>query len=825
MSVHRLIRHFSASTAVALALLPAFGGVHAQTPPPPGTPPAQIQQQIDALGLRSTLRSRITSMGLTDEQVRARLASMGYDPASLDPYLDDRVANPPQPSEGLLNALRTIGVLEVPAVQLQTQPIRPDSLTSRPLSQDTSELRVFGLDVFARTTNQFQPVTSGAVPESYILGPGDEIALVITGDVEFQYLLPVTREGFIVVPQVGQIWVNGLTLGALREQMYTHLGRVYSGVSRGAGATTRFDVSLGRLRTNQVFVTGEVSIPGTYLVSPVASLLNALYLAGGPTANGSFRDVHVVRGNRIAHRVDLYEYLLRGNNLDNVRLEPGDVIYIPVHGEQVSIRGEVVRPAIYELRPNETLLDLVAFAGGPTSPAQLRRVRVERILPENQRAPGVDRVVIDVSLADMIRNPASAPPLNGGDDVRVFAVRGEVRNTVSLQGSVWQQGGFAFRPGMRLWDLISIGGGLQPDAYLAQAQITRLDPSDSTLSIIQTSLERDASGAPVDNPVLQEFDVVTVVSMTDATETFPVTIVGEVMRPHEEQFREGLTLRQLITAAGGLKTSADLEVEIARLADPARREAGGIANVYRVRVDSTFFVGRSNEQFYLGVRDSLGVPGPGDFRLEPYDRVFVRRLPELEFHRGVVVTGEVRFPGAYALMSKGERVLTFLQERAGGFTQTAFPGGFQLYRMGRLVDIDLPEIIEDPRRTDNLQLQPGDSLFIPEYNPIVIVQGAVNSPSAVTYNPGKGLSYYIESAGGYARNADEDRVYVRFANGHTEVKKKNWGIVSSSPEPGPGSTVVVAAEDPADRTDVRGIIGDVAQIVAAVATVLIVALR
>ncbi|HEX6693856.1 MAG TPA: SLBB domain-containing protein, partial [Longimicrobiales bacterium] len=417
---------FLTAAAIAVVLILSAGSSSAQNPPAPGTPPGQIQQQIDALGLRNTLRSRITAMGLTDAQVRARLTSMGYDPATLDPYLDDRVANPPAPTEGLLNALRTIGVLEVPPVELQTQPIRPDSLTSRPLAQDTSELRVFGLDVFQRTTNQFQPVTSGAVPESYILGPGDEIALVITGDVEFQYVLPVTREGFIVVPQVGQIWVNGLTLGELREQMYSHLGRVYSGVTRGAGATTRFDVSLGRLRTNQVFVTGEVSIPGTYLVSPVASLLNALYLAGGPTANGSFRDVNVMRGGRVVHRVDLYEYLLRGNNLDNIRLEPGDVIYIPVHGEQVSIRGEVVRPAIYELKPTETLLDLVRFAGGPTAPAQLRRVRVERILPENQRAPGVDRVVIDVSLAEVVRNPASAPALNAGDDVRVFAVRGEV---------------------------------------------------------------------------------------------------------------------------------------------------------------------------------------------------------------------------------------------------------------------------------------------------------------------------------------------------------------------------------------------------------------
>jgi protein involved in polysaccharide export with SLBB domain len=822
MSLFRPIRgRFASVATVAAVLILSASPSSAQTPPPPGTSPAQIQQQIDALGLRTTLRNRLTAMGLTDDQVRARLSSMGYDPASLDPYLDERVANPPAPSESLLNVLRTIGVLEVPAVALQTEPDR----SAAALDQDPDRLRVFGLDVFARSTTQFQPVTTGAVPDTYVLGPGDEIALVITGDVEFQYLLPVTREGFFVVPQVGQIWVNGLTLGGLREQMYSHLGRVYSGVSRSPDATTRFDVSLGRLRTNQVFVTGEVAIPGTYLVSPVASLLNALYLAGGPTANCSFRDVQVMRGGRVAHRVDLYDYLLRGNNLDGIRLEPGDVIYIPVHGEQVAIHGEVVRPAIFEMKQSETLLDLMRFAGGPTSPAQLRRVRIERILPESQRTPGVDRVVIDVSLADIVRNPASAPPLNGGDDVRVFAVRTELRNTVALQGSAWQPGSFAFRPGMRLWDLISAAGGLQPDAYLAAAQITRLDPSDSTLSVIPTSLDRDASGAPVSNPELQEFDVVTIVSQAEATETFPVTISGEVMNPHQEQFRRGLTLRQLVTSAGGLKTTADLELEIARVADPASRAAGGIATVLRVRVDSTFFVGRANEVNYFGARDSLGSSVSEEFLLQPYDRVYVRRLPDFELPRGVIVTGEVRFPGAYALSSKDERVGTFLQSRVGGFSTTAFTEGFQFYRNGRLVDVDLPEVLKHPDRSDNLRLLAGDSLHIPEYNPIVSVQGAVNSPAAVTYVPGKGLSYYIESAGGYARNADEDRVFVRFANGRTEVKRKAWGITYSTPEPGPGSVVVVSAEDPADKTDVRGLVGDIVQILAAVTTVVIVATR
>ena len=495
----------SAPALAAAAILALAAPAAAQQVPPPGTSAAQIQQMINGQGLQSAIISRIQSSGMTRDQIRQRLASMGYDPSVLDPYLDQTNATPPQPNTDILNAAQALGVpLSTPAVaQAESAQVETEAAATLPDSSALERqlnLRIFGLNVFARSTNEFQPLAMGPVPPSYVLGPGDELVLILTGDVEKAYTLDVTREGFIVIPQVGQVWVNGLSLEQLRDRLFGTLGKAYSGVKRGPDATTHFEVSLGRLRANQLFLTGDVVRPGSYLASPIASVLNALYLAGGPTPDGSFRDVRIMRKGKVAHDVDLYEYLLHGNNLDDVLLQPGDVVFVPVHGDQVAIRGEVTRPAIYELKPGETLLDLIRFAGGLTTPAALRMARITRVLPPDQRTePGVDRTVIGVDLAAVMRGQQKPPELKPGDDVQIFRVRSEVRNTVTIAGAVWREGTFRLQPGMRVWDLINAADSLQPDAYRPSAQIVRLNPQDSTLSVIPFSLELNADSTPVDN--------------------------------------------------------------------------------------------------------------------------------------------------------------------------------------------------------------------------------------------------------------------------------------------------------------------------------------
>lgn len=790
--------------------------------PAPGSSAAQVRSFIDGRGLRDQLRARIAAAGLTPDAVRQRLAQLGYDPSTLDPYLAE-TGEPAAPEDRQLAALRALAVpgVELPAPVSQPQPPSPE--------ERREDLRVFGLEVFARATTEFQPVTTGPVPPTYVIGPGDELVLILTGDVEYTYTLPVTRDGFIVIPQVGQVWASGVTLERLREQMYNYLGRAYSGVRRGPGATTRFELTLGRLRTNQIFVTGEVARPGSYLLSPLASVLNGLYYAGGPTANGSFRDVQIVRNGRVVRRVDLYDYLLHGNNLGDVRLEPGDVIFVPRRGIHVSVRGTVARPAIYEVARGENLFHAIRNAGGITAETYTRRARITRILPPADRTvPGVDRVVLDIPLEQVLSDSVAAPPLHDGDDVGIAAIRGEIRNTVTLEGAVWRPGTFVWRLGLRVWDIIREAQGLTPSAYRSRAHITRRNLRDSTLVLLSFSLDTLPSGQPLENPELEEFDAVRVYDVARPENRFPVTISGEVYDPLSLDYREGMTLRDLVIQAGGLRPTADLQVEIARLVAPEQRSSGRVVELIHVPLDSSFVLSEEVVRRYLGYRDSLVRVTAGAvaarFQLQPFDIVTVRRVPDFTPPRSVVVTGEVRYPGRYVLQQRNER-LSDVIGRAGGLTSYGYADGFRLYRNGSLVAVRLERALRGGAVEDNPVLEAGDSLHVPEFEATVRVQGAVASPTTVLYRPGAGLGHYIENAGGYARLADAGRVSVRYANGETRVRKRVLLLFRSSPEPGPGSVVTVPARDASDRFDLRGFLSDVIQIAGSVATIIIVANR
>jgi len=310
----------ASALSATLASVATVTSVSAQALPSPANAQAALQQAIQQQpGLADVIRSRLRQSGMTNEQVRARLQASGYAQNLLDAYLGS--ATPGQqgvmPGQYELNALEALGLPPIAGqiVTLDTGLVRTaGSLPSN----------VFGVDVFQRTTTQFLPLLAGPVPNDYKLGPGDNLVLILTGDVELAYSLPVTREGFLVVPQVGQVYVANLTLDQLRELMYTRLGRVYSGVRRGANATTRFDVSVASVRANQIYVIGEVAQPGAYQISSLGTVLTALYAAGGMTERARLRGVEVQRSGKRVATFDLYDYLLRGATRANVRLESGD---------------------------------------------------------------------------------------------------------------------------------------------------------------------------------------------------------------------------------------------------------------------------------------------------------------------------------------------------------------------------------------------------------------------------------------------------------------------------------------------------------------------
>ena len=431
------------TVACAAGLLLVAVDVRAQQIPSSAQAQEMLQQNP---GLADIIRQRILQSGMTPEQIRARLRAAGYPDSLLDAYLG--AAQPGRAAPGVLE-LTAIQALGLPPVATGGRPLPVDtglvSIAGQSLRAESLAAGnyVFGVDVFRRGRTQFLPLLAGPVPPDYKLGPGDQLVLIITGQVETAYSLQVTREGFILIPQVGQVFVSNLTLEQLRDVLYTQLGRVFSGVKRGPNAGTRFDVSVANVRANQVYVIGEVSQPGAYQISALGTVFTALYAAGGVTERANMRHVDVLRARKTVATLDLYDYLLRGDTRNDVRLETGDVVFVPVHATRVQITGAVLRPAIYDLEPTETLASLLHAAGGFRADAALKRISVHRILPAGQRGPGpAPRAVVDVALTPVKESR------NGGEDPTAGAVsrrswsraHGDAQDTASSPPGETRQG-------------------------------------------------------------------------------------------------------------------------------------------------------------------------------------------------------------------------------------------------------------------------------------------------------------------------------------------------------------------------------------------------
>jgi polysaccharide biosynthesis/export protein len=807
--------------------LPLPGGV----PPSPAAAEQLLKSRPD---LVEQLRQRIGTSGLTREQIHARLRAAGYPENFLDPYLagaDSTQISQAKPGSDIVEAVRTLGIVgndEVDSLLVLTDSAQriADSLRADSLADTASVLRVFGLSVFRRSSSLFNPAMAGPVDPRYKLGPGDALVLILTGDVEAAHELVVTREGFIAIPQVGQLNVANLTLAQLEDLLYTRLARVYSGVRRGQNATTRFTITVSRLRTVQVYVTGDVARPGSFQVSAAGTAMSALYAAGGPTTNGSFRRVEIRRAGVLVDSLDLYDYLLRGDNSHDARLENGDVVFVPVRGTHVKVTGAVIRPAVYELKVSETLRDLLLAAGGFEATALRRRVQIDRILPPAQRQPGGrDRVVLDVS-SDQFTDGLGPPlPMVPGDSVAVLKVAERRRNMIKVSGNVWTPGLVGYTPDLRLSEAIRLAGGPKPDVYLAQILVTRLLPDSTRIQL--RSAFADSAGAVTQDLPLREDDEITVFSRSTFRPLRYVALTGAVRKPGRIPYREGMTLKDALLAAEGLTEDALLsEAEIARLPDDSVRQSGLVASTFRVQLDSTYVFDRDASGRYLGPPGKSAAPsGAPEVPLHPYDNVLIFRQPEWEFQRTVALTGMVRFPGRYALITRTDRLLDLI-DRAGGLTKEAYPKGIRFFRTsdrGGRIGVDLSEVLKNPKDKDNLILSGGDSIFVPEYTPVVYVNGAVNAPMSVTFIEGRGMEYYISAAGGYSRKADKNRSYVTQPSGKVQsVHSRFWFVPDSRPTPAAGAAIFVPERDPADKRDWLATASALAQIIAGLATTVLV---
>jgi polysaccharide biosynthesis/export protein len=646
--------------------------LHAQTPEQLRR---QAEQQLGRPLTDQEILQRLRESGMSPEDVRRELQQRGLDPRAADPYLGviegraDRV--PP-------------GTDPIPLLQVMFE--RETDLDRRRMALDTTMLRppdpgppIFGRELFRRATAQFDPVSVGPVPPDYRVGPGDQVVLVITGGVELAYELTVSREGWIVIPDVGRVMVNGRTMEGVRDVLFQRLSQVYSGIRPGPDATTFFDVTLGRLRVNEIFVIGDVERPSSYAVSSLGTVLTALYYAGGPARTGSFREAVVNRGGETVARIDLYDYLVRGRTEGNVRLEHGDIVFVPVADGRVEVSGAVVRPGFYEFRPGEDLREVLRFAGGVEPRAELRRVQIERVLPVEERGPGRDRAILDVPVGRLDDPSAEPIPLREGDRITVFAVLDEVGNEVRVSGGVWRPGTYAVAEGTRLWDVIERAGGLLPDVVEGRAQIQRLQ-DDWTRRLIPAPLTRDEVGQPLENPVLQGRDEVYIYAARDLREDRQVSIGGWVREPGVYPFTEQMTIADLILQAGGLRTGAYLqEVEVSRVI-MAQERTETLTESFGVPLDSALVFDRSRADGGRSPSSELSRTRAAGFPLQNLDAVYVRRAPGFDPQEGVVISGEVVLPGPYSISRRGER-LSDLIERAGGLTREAYPEGFQLWRL------------------------------------------------------------------------------------------------------------------------------------------------
>jgi protein involved in polysaccharide export with SLBB domain len=809
----------SAAMVGLLSFLPV-APAHAQTS-------ADIERKIEQSGRTpEQIRDEIRARRLTPDQIRDALREAGYDPGALNAYL------PGSGSAAATGATTPGAAVLPPSGALTVEPLAPSLVPNAPREPSAAELtseferevglrmpdaagvRPFGYEIFSYSPTTFEPLATGPVDPDYPIGPGDEVIITLWGDNEFTHASVVNREATITVPDIGQVVLNGLTLAQAKRAITDRLASVYSGI-RARRPTTFVDVTLGKLRTIQVFILGDVVRPGGYTISSVSTVLNALYSAGGPTPRGSMRDVRIIRHNDVYRVIDLYGYILTGSKAEDVRLQSGDVLFVPPVGKMVAVVGEIHRSAIYELAPGEHFQALLRLAGGVKSTALLSRALVDRVVPFAQRdsLAGQDRVVLDLPLREALADSTRDPAMVDRDIVRIFRVGDIRKNSVEISGNgVYHGGTFAWRPGMHASDLIREAGGLKPDAYLERALVVRTDEDRVRRSLafhVGRAVDGGAgSGADGDDLELQPLDEITVRSIWDIQERYTVSIGGEVRNPGSFEYLEGMTVMDLIFRAGGLLESAyDVEAEVARVDSTTMSEKQS-TEILKVKI--------SRDYAYGGGDDS-----GASFPLQKWDQVSIRRIPDWELQRNVTLHGEFVYPGVYSLQSKEERLSSVLN-RAGGLKPTAYPRGAKFVRKkdgaGKLA-VDVEAVAKRRSRRYDIVLEDGDEITIPREPKTVKVVGEVGFPVSVLYERGRPLGYYVEQAGGYTEDADKGRVKIVQPNGRVKGPRKMW----FDPSPEAGALVLVPQKGPREKKETLKDVATIMTIISGAVTTIFIA--
>jgi protein involved in polysaccharide export with SLBB domain len=678
---------------------------------------------------------------------------------------------------------------------------------------------IFGSELYTNTALNFEPNLKLATPTNYILGPDDQIAVSVYGVQEYFGNLQISPEGSVSIPNVGEVKLAGLTIEAATQKLKTVMGNsVYSYLKSGG---SKLSVTLSKIKTISITIIGS-NRPGNYKISSFASVFNALFAAGGPSANGSFREIELLRNNKLVKKIDLYRFLVNGDQSDNLGLKDNDVIRIPVYKVRVEIQGQVKRPGIFEVLAGEPISKVLEYASGFTDTAYQASIKVFQRTEK-------ERVVKDLLAIEYNKFQPKA-----GDVYIVSKTLNKFQNRVTISGAIFRPDTYELTSNLRVAELIKKADGLTQDAYTERGQIVRYQ-EDLTKSIISFDVKKALIGEEANNLILQKEDEVIISSVQDLKDKFKVTIQGEVRMPGVYDYLSKLTLKDLILQAGGLTDAALQSVEIARL---IKRDSLQIGDQQSSELINFTLDGKS-----FGESNS-------NVKLMPFDLITIRRLPGYIPPVSVLISGQVQFPGSYALANSNERVSDLLK-RAGGFIQGAYPEGAYLKRFKTenektqsleivktlqknvedssvslkeeilkeydKIPLDMVSILKNPGSYSDIFLKVNDELYIPKYNPQVKVSGEVLLSTQIPFNANQVYKDYINSAGGYSSNALKSKTYVVYANGRASATK-HFLFFKKYPKIEPGSELIIPKKREKKSTSITEIAGFATVILSLVST-------
>lgn len=775
----------------------------------------------------SKLKAQLNASNLTIEQAEQMALAKGMNAAEFA-KLKARLKNNATNGQKVTGALKTD---TKSGKTIEKQNNSSDSLDTQKYGQQKPQPLInpliFGSELYTSVAPNFEPNLKLATPLNYVLGPDDELLVTVYGVQEYSGELLVSDEGNINVPNVGQIRVAGLTIEAVIEKLRTIMGQKVYPYLRNGGS--KLSVTLNKIRSIKVTIIGA-NRPGNLTVSSLSTVFNALYLAGGPNEFGSFREIELVRNNKLIQKVDLYRMLLKGDQSDNIGLKDNDVIRIPAYKKRVEIQGQVKRPGIFELLPGEHLEQVLDFASGFTDTAYTAMIKA---FQNNDR----ERKVKDIVAAEYKTYEPSS-----GDIFVVSKILNRFQNRVKISGAVFRPDVYELSEGLKVADLIKKADGLKEDAYTDRAQVLRLQ-DDLSRSILSFDVSKALGGDAAHNLVLKREDEILISSVLELRDSFKITIQGEIRLPGQYDFVENLTLRDIILQAGGFTDAAYKSIEIARL---IKRDSIAITDnrastIINTEVDGDLSLNAAAVQIF------------------PYDVITVRRKAGYVLPESVTISGQVQYPGPYALSSRNERVSDLLK-RAGGYTPDANPTGAYIKRFFteeerkkkekakeiqksisekdtstlRNIDeglrkefiqvpIDLPAIMNNPGAIEDLTLRQNDELVIPKFDAQVKIGGAVLLETQVPFNPNSSFKDYISSAGGYSGDAWKKNAYVVYPNGKAATSK-HFLFFKSYPKILPGSEIIIPKKTEKKGLSTGEIIG-ISSAMASLAGVVIAILR